>query len=384
MGGITLFLLIQKKDMRSRLVSDRFALILSIFTALHIILYVIYKPAPFAGILALKINLGFLAIYLILSLTQIYSQITVQTLNKLILIPAGIVGSFGTLQTFFLPHDFLTHFGYGAFNAPNPAYYLIENSNTIRVMSTLWGPNQFGSYLVLPLALSVWLLCIGTKNQKIFATIVFLLDLFSLYGSQSRGAWLAAAAAILIVIAVITQGSKRWFLATAGILTIIIIISLAVSHKLPNKLNVLLLHGVESEGKTGFISSNGGHLRALTLGYDRLEAHPLGSGLEAAGRASENSNEKLYTENFFLQLAVQIGYEGLFVFLILCAIVAWRLSSGINLSPLSLPLLASFIGLSINNLVAHTWSDGATAWLWWGVAGIIAAQTYAIRQDHHV
>jgi hypothetical protein len=251
-------------------------------------------------------------------------------------------------------------------------------------MSTLWGPNQFGSYLVLPLALSLWWLFTGTSKQKLFSAIVFILDLLSLYGSQSRGAWLAAATAILIIVVAMSHGVVRWALAITGTVAITAIILLAVNHKLPEKLNILFLHGVSTEGKTGFISSNGGHLRALTLGYDRFESHPLGSGLEAAGRASENSTEKLYTENFFLQLAVQIGYEGLLVFLIICAIVAWRLFSGISYIPLSIPLLASFAGLSLNNIVAHTWSDGATAWLLWGLAGIVAAQTNRARKENHV
>lgn len=384
MGGMTTYLLVRNKIMRQHLVADRFAWALGIFTLIHLIIYLIYQPAPFAGILALKINLGFLALYLILSLTQTHTRITEQTLTKVILIPAAIVGAFGTLQTFVLPHDFLTHFGYGTLNGPNPAYYLIENSNTIRVMSTLWGPNQFGSYLVLPLALSIWWLYTGTKKQRILASIVFSLDLLSLYGSQSRGAWLAAAAGILIIIVAMSRGTKRLILAGAGMLLITVIIILAANHKLPDKLNVLLLHGVPAESKNGFISSNGGHLRALTLGYDRLEEHPFGAGLEAAGRASENSSEKLYTENYFLQLAVQIGYEGLVVFIIACALVAWRLFSGFTNVPISLPLFASFVGLSINNIVAHTWSDGATAWLWWGMAGIVAAQTLSTRKEHRV
>ncbi|MEO7617281.1 MAG: hypothetical protein ABIS59_00390, partial [Candidatus Saccharibacteria bacterium] len=155
----------------------------------------------------------------------------------------------------------------------------------------------------------------------------------------------------------------------------------AASHKLPRSLDVILLHGIPAQNNTGYISSNAGHLRALTLGYDKPKAHPFGSGLEAAGRASEGTNDQLYTENFYLQLAVQIGYLGLATFLAIVVITATRLWATIKNQPIAIALLASLIGLSINNLLAHTWSDGATAWIWWGLAGIVIAKS---KREHYV
>ena len=378
----TAVLVARDPSLQKRLLADRFAWLLTIFTLIHAGIYLVFGAATFAAILALKINLGFLGLYLVLSLTQIKTHITPATLSKLVLIPAGIVGAIGVLQAFFLPHDILTHFGYGPLLGTNPAYYLIENSNTIRVMSTLWGPNQFGSYLVFPIVLSFWWLLKGSSRQRLFSGLVLILDLLALYGSQSRGAWLAAALALITVTILVARGWVRWALGLVGIIALSSVIILAASHKLPEKLNILLLHSSATTGKNDYVSSNGGHLRALTWGFDRLAAHPAGAGLEAAGRASENSSEKLYTENFFLQLAVQIGYEGLFVFLIICGLIAWRLIITLPLHPLSLPLFAAFIGLSTNNLVAHTWSDGATAWIWWAVAGIVFAG--ASRKADHV
>ncbi len=94
----TLILLARNNILRQRLIADRFAQTLAIFTGIHLIIYAIFRPTPFAGILALKINLGFLALYLILSLTQIHTKISIPSIIKLVLIPAGIVGAFGTLH----------------------------------------------------------------------------------------------------------------------------------------------------------------------------------------------------------------------------------------------------------------------------------------------
>jgi hypothetical protein len=360
--------------------NDRFAWALGLFTLIHLIILLTFKTALFAGVLGLKINLAFLFLYLILTLTQLHSKITTSNLLKLVLIPAAITGFIGVLQAFILPHDILTHFGYGPFGGPNPAYYLIENSNTIRIMSTLWGPNQFGSYLILPIALSLWWFFAASGRKKIYAASIFAIDMLALYGSQSRGAWLATSIAIILVIMLSTKGIVRIVITALGAISLLGVIFLAVNHKLPHSLDVVLLHGIPAQNNTGYISSNGGHLRALTLGYDKVKQHPLGSGLEAAGRASEGTREQLYTENFYLQLAVQIGYLGVVVFLSIISLVAVRIWGMIRHFPIAIALLASLIGLSVNNLLAHTWSDGATAWIWWGIAGIIMAKT--TREQH--
>ena len=374
MASATVALLLNDAAMRKRLLSDRFAWLLSFFTLIHIVIILNFKTAIFAGVLGLKINLAFLVLYLILSLTQLYTKITVTELLKLVLIPAGITGCIGVLQAFVLPHDILTHFGYGPFGGPNPAYYLIENSHTIRIMSTLWGPNQFGSYLIFPITLSLWWFFATSGRKKIFAAAIFLIDILALYGTQSRGAWLATIIGIIIVIMLLTKGLVRFIITGISVLGLTGIIVLAANHKLPSSFDVILLHGVPAQGNTGFISSNEGHLRALTLGYDKLKTHPFGSGLEAAGRASEGTNDQLYTENFYLQLAVQIGYFGLATFLSIIILIVIRLWGTIKQDPIATALLASLIGLSINNLFAHTWSDGATAWIWWGIAGIVMAR----------
>jgi len=35
------------------------------------------------------------------------------------------------------------------------------------------------------------------------------------------------------------------------------------------------------------------------------------------------------------------------------------------------PLLASFIGVSVAALTAHAWADDTIAYVWWGVAGLM-------------
>ena len=35
------------------------------------------------------------------------------------------------------------------------------------------------------------------------------------------------------------------------------------------------------------------------------------------------------------------------------------------------PLLASFIGVSVASLTAHAWADDTIVYVWWGIAGFV-------------
>jgi O-antigen ligase len=79
-------------------------------------------------------------------------------------------------------------------------------------------------------------------------------------------------------------------------------------------------------------------------------------------------------ENYFLQIGQETGWPGLTLFIMLLAAVAgalWRRRS----SPLSLMLLASFVGLNLVALVSHSWTDDTLAYLWWGLAGLAVGMT---------
>ncbi|MEO7617564.1 MAG: hypothetical protein ABIS59_01865, partial [Candidatus Saccharibacteria bacterium] len=100
MATATGILLAKDASMRKHFLNDRFAWALSIFALIHLIILISFKTAIFAGVLGLKINLAFLVLYLILTLTQLHTKITTSNLLKLVLIPAGIVGFIGVLQAF--------------------------------------------------------------------------------------------------------------------------------------------------------------------------------------------------------------------------------------------------------------------------------------------
>src|SRR5688572_6596280 len=67
---------------------------------------------------------------------------------------SSIVCVLGIIQ-YYLPKDFLTHFGYSLDRGVKPAFFIDDKPDLPRIMSTLRDPNSLGAYLILPITLLV-------------------------------------------------------------------------------------------------------------------------------------------------------------------------------------------------------------------------------------
>jgi hypothetical protein len=346
-------------------------ILIGLFAVLHLV-FMAFTPETAAAILATKVNLVFLLLYAAATFGPQLTSRRQTILTWAILIPAALAGLFGLLQLWVLPHDYLIHWGFGYGADQIRPFELIQNSNILRIQSFMFGPNQYGSYLTLPLILAMWLAV--TKQAlwtRLAAGALVLLLLVNLYGSQSRGSWIGAAVGLIALF---------WFLlgkwghvglaAFAGIVAAVVLISLPQLSQ--NHWAYILRHNTPGASVSASDSTDSLHYQRLKTGITKVQEHPLGEGLTASGRASDLTGQSFYTENFYLQIADQIGIEGLLLLLAIIVVVAWRLTS-LGGTGLAYPLLASLIGLSVMNLFSHTWSDGATALLWWGSAGLTLA-----------
>ena len=134
----------------------------------------------------------------------------------------------------------------------------------------------------------------------------------------------------------------------------------------------ILLHapgaGVSSSSDTERAS-------AIKESLTTITNHPFGSGPGTAGPAVLRSqNTGVLTENYYLQLGVEVGIIGLALFLAILSGVALALWRQTGESTLALALFASLIGISAINLVLHGWADSTIALLWWGATGAIVRQ----------
>jgi hypothetical protein len=316
----------------------------------------------------LKTDFEFLVLFVIAQLVIVKQA--PERLTKVLLGATWVVVIFGCLQVLVLPNDFLANFGYGPTTIE--PYRLVDPAvKAIRILSTLSGPNQLGSFLVLPICLAVHRFIRKRQWQD---GLLAAMSSFVLFHSYSRSAWIAVVLALIVV--VLCNMSRRLVVLTT---TLVVASSLlfgqyawrAIQER--SNLQYYLLHGqIMSNQVRG---SDHGRLDNLRIGIESVAKKPLGLGLGTAGPASFYDKQAVITENYYLQLAIETGLAGLLAFMFVTAFLAlelWRRRQELT----AIPLLAALVGISAINLFLHGWSDTATALTFWALAGTVVGGMY--------
>ena len=123
-------------------------------------------------------------------------------------------------------------------------------------------------------------------------------------------------------------------------------------------------------------TSNSDHTLAIKDAIGDIKQQPLtGCAPGCAGPASfyDPDGAKL-SENYYLQIAQEVGVVGLGLFLAINILVGIQLFIR-RQDALALALFASLIGISVANLLLHVWADDTLAYIWWGIAGAVIANS---------
>ena len=201
---------------------------------------------------------------------------------KLLFWPAAIVVVFGLLQIFVLPHNFLSHFGYGPTTIA-PYETINHNSHYIRIMSTLRGANPLGAYLLVPLSALGVLISAGRRQWKL--VLLLLAGLIVLFFSFSRSAWLAViASGITIILLQPKLRAWRTKIAIAIALIVIVLGGLTIGFRHNQSVQNIILHTQANSAIKA--TSDQGHTSALRDGLHDIIRQPLGRGPGTAGPAS--------------------------------------------------------------------------------------------------
>jgi hypothetical protein len=294
-----------------------------------------------------------------------------------VLIFGLIIGLFG--------HETLTFFGFRDdwstfYLGQAPAYCQRESATTFcRWQSTFSGPNRYAAYLLSLIPLCFFFFKKFMRKHKSAATqalqmLLFtsiILGLISLVNTLSTSAQLAL---------VTTLGVFAFFGANTWL-----------NKRIENRLNKKNVH-THSEllwkslkallwitppllfiCATLFISTQTNYLTGasesahLTRGLDGLQklmAAPFGSGIASSGPASYKVGLDFIPENWFLQVAINSGFAGLFLFLGIWIKIIWKLlkqmaeNSAEKLNK-ALPAITLFalLALLTQNLFLHTLED---------------------------
>lgn len=299
----------------------------------------------------------------------------------LVFLPALVVTTFGLLQYFILPYDFMKHLGYSSATI-FPFEDINHNTHYIRIMSTLRGANPLGAYLVLVITLFVaW-------AAKPFVTAVCQrsyrrLGVISLYGAAcmlallltfSRGAWIGLIFSLGVLIWLVRRYlSFRVVAISAAILGAVLVGLGALTFIAHNPVvQNIVLHTEDHSAVAS--TSNEGHTSALQVGLSDILHEPLGRGPGTAGPASvyNAGHPGRIAENYFVQLGQETGWVGLLLFVAILGGVARELYQRRS-QVLPLGMLAALAGLVVVNLTSHAWADDTLAYVYWGLAGIACA-----------
>lgn len=295
------------------------------------------------------------------------------------LLIAGFVALFGVLQYFVLPHDFLTHFGYTLERGVKAMFFIDDKPDLPRVMSTLKDPNSLGAYLILPLLLTLLALVSARANKAMFVRPLrreVLAGLGVLIGACiiltfSRGALLATAVSIVTLLYIVTGdrvlqlARKYWALAVIPVVAVLIVGTFLKDTYLVQN---LVFH---ADSSTTLEDPNELRVRFAAEALDEVEETPFGHGPGTAGLvAISNPQGGVLTENYYLQIAYEVGWAGIALFgavLGLLVYALYRLKENVAAAV----MLSSLAGYLLFSMLIHLWSNEAVALQWWLLSGCV-------------
>lgn len=361
---------------------------------------------PMAIMASVKYSFYFLGLFFLLKHYPFY-QFEKRYLVQFLYMSTIAVVVFGLMLQFFDGYEILTFFGYyhepSVYFGDRPIAYcqLIEGTNICRNQSVFAGPNQYASFLliVFPIVAAVWVsfLFDSPKNilhkyiihplkkgvlslkesdwtkinriDLVMSMFIMGLTFLSLITTFTRSAWIGVSLAILFgSYFFISKEAFRKVLIGMGVLMAVVIsgIFLFQGNDLYQKIIVR-------------VSSSGGHYEKLIESIEIIQENPMGYGLGAAGASSRFSDQgkELISENWFLQIAIEVGLFGLLLYLLIFIYIGWRfivmayITRSLFHSLICVSVVISLFSLAGMGMMLHVFEDAATAVTFWILAGLM-------------
>lgn len=383
-GFLPLLFVAYQKSQIKPLLKNRLIQIILIYGLLTLIL-ALFKPTDQdAEILGVVYNTRFLIFFLygaLLARFVDYVQLRKYALSA-VLASALITLVFGILQYTMLPNDALRHVGYTKSNGVLPAFFIDDKPDLERVMSTVRDPNSFGSYLIIIISLAFAIL-LSKKSQRQLALGYLALGFLCLWFTFSRSAWIGALISIGIISSTYFARAKLprsliRKMTLIGAVTFFVLLAATYGARNTYFVQNVVFHADQS---TVLEDPNELRIRFWKESLEGVKSDPLGNGPGTAGLASIKNQVQgtQLNENYYLQLASEVGVLGLMLFMAILAMLGLELFKVAEKDWLALALLGSLAGLAVANFLVHIWSNEAVAYTWWGLASLVVLFTAPVE-----
>lgn len=354
------FLVIKLIAGKKKINIDKSDYLIAFLFVISLISFLIFGESIDQLIFGLKYNFLFLLLYLSIKLIK-FSREEITSLIKFFLITVAIVIFLGLAQLV-LPIDTLAQIGYSSFADWQPDLGLQafqQAGSYTRIAGPLSGPNQLGTYLVFSLLAFLGLtkfnlLKIRPETKKFY----ILLTIFVIFFTFSRSAWLALIVGLAIYYYL---NRKDYNLKTRRTVVIggSVIVAIAILLLIVNS-DLLLRHTDQTR------------INRLNQSIGLLIDNPLGLGIGQVGPAAQwlkdETSQALVSENFYLQIGLELGIFGLIAYIWLLIDLLKKAYSNLyqrtkNLTKgLNLAIFISLIAVMVANLFLHSLTDATLAY----------------------
>lgn len=383
----TTLAVIAKNKQKEWLKFKNLIILIVVYGVLHIVIFLLNKNTPKdVAMLATVYNNRFFWLFLSginLGILMDKQKVKTDILIKIILTVSTLVCLLGLIQ-WILPKDILGYFGYSIDLGVKPNFFINENPSYPRVFSTLRDPNSLGAYLIVPSLLIIQLL-IKAKKKLMLAGLLAL-HLLILFLSFSRASWggLIIALACLMALNHKTKAKsmlKKYWVILSCILVITGVLTASISQTSTFRSIILKVNDTNNPRE---MDSDELHVDFVKKGMIDIIKNPIGDGPGTAGIVSiQNKNGGRLTENYYLQIALEVGVIGLILFVSIWAIVAKRLFQQPQ-NELTTMLFCVALAYSVMALVMHLWTNEVVAYTWWGLAGLVIGGGVIRTKKYHV
>lgn len=375
---LVVWLCVLRPDIARAMWRSRLNRVIAAYVVLTIIMAVFSAASSEAVIAGLLMNLRFFAMFVLAQLLVVINPHWLprakQWIAPWLLGTAAVLSVLAILQVTVIPRDFLTNFGYDKDTTIAPFMTVDQNPNALRAFATMRGPNTLAAYLILPLALALYIWV--HDRRKWWALAISGLIVLALALTQSRGGWLGALAmlAVLAWVSLPRQKLLRWLKIGAVPFVLAVAAGLWLATTVPAIRLVVFHSGGNTQNESLIEGSSELHVQYVMDGIVSVAQHPLGQGVGTAGPASYyNKNAPpVVSEDYYVQIAEEVGLLGLALFTIICVMTA-RACLRQRDQQWARVLFASFIGITLINVFMHGWADDPLAMTWWAIAGLFIA-----------